>query len=138
MITHIVSDWLFSPCCVEHQDEFIFERVAVAYSRDYNEVGRAQIKGALNFVYISCIHVLLESNFVKKMHENTQSKIVNNFECIVKTLFVRKLSQDFFLQKHHFLKITKCENFLKYPTNQNGLQNNESKLNRLKCLVMKH
>ena len=44
MITHIVSDWLFSPCCVEHQDEFIFERVAVAYSRDYNEVGRAQIK----------------------------------------------------------------------------------------------
>ena len=43
MITHIVSDWLFSPCCVEHQDEFIFERVAVAYSRDYNEVGRAQI-----------------------------------------------------------------------------------------------
>ena len=47
MITHIVSDWLFSPCCVEHQDEFIFERVAVAYSRDYNEVGRAQIKLAL-------------------------------------------------------------------------------------------
>ena len=46
MITHIVSDWLFSPCCVEHQDEFIFERVAVAYSRDYNEVGRAQIKAA--------------------------------------------------------------------------------------------
>ena len=46
MITHIVSDWLFSPCCVEHQDEFIFERVAVAYSRDYNEVGRAQIKWA--------------------------------------------------------------------------------------------
>ena len=45
MITHIVSYWLFSPCCVEHQDEFIFERVAVAYSRDYNEVGRAQIKG---------------------------------------------------------------------------------------------
>ena len=44
MITHIVSDWLFSQCCVEHQDEFIFERVAVAYSRDYNEVGRAQIK----------------------------------------------------------------------------------------------
>ena len=44
VITHIVSDWLFSPCCVEHQDEFIFERVAVAYSRDYNEVGRAQIK----------------------------------------------------------------------------------------------
>ena len=44
MFTHIVSDWLFSPCCVEHQDEFIFERVAVAYSRDYNEVGRAQIK----------------------------------------------------------------------------------------------
>ena len=44
MITHIVSDWLFTPCCVEHQDEFIFERVAVAYSRDYNEVGRAQIK----------------------------------------------------------------------------------------------
>ena len=44
MITHIVSDWLFSPCCIEHQDEFIFERVAVAYSRDYNEVGRAQIK----------------------------------------------------------------------------------------------
>ena len=44
MITHIVSDWLFSPCCVEHQDEFIFERVAVAYSRDYNEVGRVQIK----------------------------------------------------------------------------------------------
>ena len=43
MITHLVSDWLFSPCCVEHQDEFIFERVAVAYSRDYNEVGRAQI-----------------------------------------------------------------------------------------------
>ena len=43
MITHIVSDWLFSPCCVEHQDEFIFERVAVAYSKDYNEVGRAQI-----------------------------------------------------------------------------------------------
>ena len=43
MITHIVSDWLFSPCCVEHQDEFIFERVAVAYSRDYNEEGRAQI-----------------------------------------------------------------------------------------------
>ena len=37
MITHIVSDWLFSPCCVEHQDEFIFERVAVAYSRDYNQ-----------------------------------------------------------------------------------------------------
>ena len=31
VITHIVSDWLFSPCCVEHQDEFIFERVAVAY-----------------------------------------------------------------------------------------------------------
>ena len=48
MITHIVSDWLFSPCCVEHQDEFIFERVAVAYSRDYNEVGRAQIKYAVN------------------------------------------------------------------------------------------
>ena len=47
MITHIVNDWLFSPCCVEHQDEFIFERVAVAYSRDYNEVGRAQIKLAL-------------------------------------------------------------------------------------------
>ena len=47
MITHIVSDWLFSPCCVEHQDEFIFERVAVAYSRDYNEVGRAQIKYVL-------------------------------------------------------------------------------------------
>ena len=46
MITHIVSDWLFSPCCVEHQEEFIFERVAVAYSRDYNEVGRAQIKQA--------------------------------------------------------------------------------------------
>ena len=44
VITHIVSDWLFSPCCVEHKDEFIFERVAVAYSRDYNEVGRAQIK----------------------------------------------------------------------------------------------
>ena len=44
MITHIVSDWLFSPCCVEHQDEFIFERVAVAYSRDYNEVGRVEIK----------------------------------------------------------------------------------------------
>ena len=44
VITHIVSDWLFSPCCVEHQDEFIFERVAVVYSRDYNEVGRAQIK----------------------------------------------------------------------------------------------
>ena len=43
MITHIVSDWLFSPCCVEHQDESIFERVAVAYSKDY-EVGRAQIK----------------------------------------------------------------------------------------------
>ena len=48
MITHIVSDWLFSPCCVEHQDEFIFERVAVAYSRDYNEVGRAQIKSLFN------------------------------------------------------------------------------------------
>ena len=48
MITHIVSDWLFSPCCVEHQDEFIFERVAVAYSRDYNEVGRAQIKQCMN------------------------------------------------------------------------------------------
>ena len=29
---------------IEHQDEFIFERVAVAYSRDYNEVGRVQIK----------------------------------------------------------------------------------------------
>ena len=33
-----------SPCCVEHQDESIFERVAVAYSKDYYEVGRAQIK----------------------------------------------------------------------------------------------
>ena len=44
MITHIVSDWLFLPCCVEHQDESIFERVAVAYSKDYYEVGRAQIK----------------------------------------------------------------------------------------------
>ena len=43
MITHIVSDWLFSPCCVEHQDEFIFERVAVAYSKDYYEVGIALI-----------------------------------------------------------------------------------------------
>ena len=52
MITHIVSDWLFSPCCVEHQDEFIFERVAVAYSRDYYEVERAQIK------MISCTHSL--------------------------------------------------------------------------------
>ena len=52
MITHIVSDWLFSPCCVEHQDEFIFERVAVAYSRDYNEVGRAQIKFEL--VLVTC------------------------------------------------------------------------------------
>ena len=57
VITHIVSDWLFSPCCVEHQDEFIFERVAVAYSRDYNEVGRAQIK-------IVCFLFLLKTEIV--------------------------------------------------------------------------
>ena len=55
MITHIVSDWLFSPCCVEHQDEFIFERVAVAYSRDYNEVGRAQIKQELAFTKVGFV-----------------------------------------------------------------------------------
>ena len=54
MITHIVSDWLFSPCCVEHQDEFIFERVAVAYSRDYNEVGRAQIKFKQSIQFCNC------------------------------------------------------------------------------------
>ena len=30
-----------SPCFVEHQDESIFERVAIGYSKDYYEVGIA-------------------------------------------------------------------------------------------------
>ena len=53
MITHIVSDWLFSPCCVEHQDEFIFERVAVAYSRDYYEI----IINKTNFTFKNFVFV---------------------------------------------------------------------------------
>ena len=68
MITHIVSDWLFSPCCVEHQDEFIFERVAVAYSRDYNEVGRAQIK-------------LLKNLFLSETY--LDRRIKNNKNCMI-------------------------------------------------------
>ena len=66
MITHIVSDWLFSPCCVEHQDEFIFERVAVAYSRDYNEVGRAQIKQ---------VYYILDS-IICEIHLGQNSKVM--------------------------------------------------------------
>ena len=71
MITHIVSDWLFSPCCVEHQDEFIFERVAVAYSRDYNEVGRAQIKLSGHF---------LDYNFSSDILSGKLTKFTRNFQ----------------------------------------------------------
>ena len=68
MITHIVSDWLFSPCCVEHQDEFIFEKVAVAYSRDYNEVGRAQIKPS--FFYFLFYRFFLQQVRVGERNKN--------------------------------------------------------------------
>ena len=100
MITHIVSDWLFSPCCVEHQDEFIFERVAVAYSRDYNEVGRAQIKlddtgfpnvtlsvametsGRIlpNFELIQAlIHVLITSKYEKDPIKDSGENVTTSF-----------------------------------------------------------
>ena len=39
----------------------------------------------------------------EKIARKCSSKMVNNFECIVKTLFVRKLSQEFFA-KHHDIK----------------------------------
>ena len=65
MITHIVSDWLFSPCCVEHQDEFIFERVAVAYSRDYNEVGRAQIKHGSTLIWFKFERLNSKTRYLK-------------------------------------------------------------------------
>ena len=80
MITHIVSDWLFSPCCVEHQDEFIFERVAVAYSRDYNEVGRAQIKH-------TCREVLLIVTLIgpiRVTNDNSPARV--NLKIDLKTL----------------------------------------------------
>ena len=77
MITHIVSDWLFSPCCVEHQDEFIFERVAVAYSRDYNEVGRAQIKQYHGF--LRCILLENELCILAAYPSYQKSKIKGSF-----------------------------------------------------------
>ena len=76
MITHIVSDWLFSPCCVEHQDEFIFERVAVAYSRDYNEVGRAQIK-SLNIQSIYDRLFLRKAKFMFKVYHKITPTYIN-------------------------------------------------------------
>ena len=74
MITHIVSDWLFSPCCVEHQDESILERVAVAYSKDYYEVERAQIKldeaKILHFTVYSMFYLTFCNNLLASKIRN--------------------------------------------------------------------
>ena len=81
MITHIVRDWLFSPCCVEHQDE----RVAVAYSRDYNEVGRAQIKwikGLISNVWLNFLYTvqLLISNVCSKFQNFRSGSFGETFD----------------------------------------------------------
>ena len=57
---------------------------------------------------------------------------------LLKTLFERKLSQNFFAKTPFFLKIAKYEIFFKLPINEYELQNKESKLNGIKCLVMEY
>ena len=62
------------------------------------------------------MRVLLEFSFVKKNARKCSSKIVNNFECMLKTYFERKLSQEFFA-KTPFLKNYKiCDFFCNSPS----------------------